>query len=163
MVLIWNHLAGGSSEAAAVLVALNSVFQVVAYSLDAYLFVTLVSGWRLHRGQDRSDDHEKRAQEALASRWLSEEGGSRRNRTAQSTEKTVESLKMALTYPTNPVPIAVKPKTGAIPAMVAARAKPRRWDTKCRMGCLAWRSMSGNRAAAMRAVEPKATRGGLAG
>ena len=45
MVLIWNTLAGGSVELAAVLVALNSLFQVLAYSLLGYLFLTVVPGW----------------------------------------------------------------------------------------------------------------------
>jgi ACR3 family arsenite transporter len=45
MVLIWNTLAGGSGELAAVLVALNSLFQVLTYSLLGYLFLTVVPGW----------------------------------------------------------------------------------------------------------------------
>ncbi|MHB0875774.1 MAG: ACR3 family arsenite efflux transporter [Anaerolineae bacterium] len=45
MVLIWNMLAGGSSEYCAVLVALNSVFQIVMYSPLAYLFLRLVPQW----------------------------------------------------------------------------------------------------------------------
>ncbi len=45
MVLIWNHLAGGSAEHAAVLVALNSVFQVVTYAFYAFLFLTVFPVW----------------------------------------------------------------------------------------------------------------------
>lgn len=45
MVLIWNSLACGSNELAAVLVALNSVFQILTYSLLGWLFLTVVPGW----------------------------------------------------------------------------------------------------------------------
>ncbi len=45
MVLIWNMLAGGDSEYCAVLVALNSVFQIIMYSPLAYLFLVVVPGW----------------------------------------------------------------------------------------------------------------------
>ena len=45
MVLIWNMLAGGDSEYCAVLVALNSVFQIVMYSPLAYLFLRVIPGW----------------------------------------------------------------------------------------------------------------------
>ena len=40
MVLIWNMMAGGCGESCAVLVALNSLFQIVMYSPEAWFFVT---------------------------------------------------------------------------------------------------------------------------
>ncbi len=45
MVLIWNALACGSGELAAVLVALNSLFQVFTYSVLGYFFLAVVPGW----------------------------------------------------------------------------------------------------------------------
>ncbi|HEX7942343.1 MAG TPA: ACR3 family arsenite efflux transporter [Gemmatimonadaceae bacterium] len=45
MVLIWNSLARGSGELAAVLVALNSVFQILTYSVLGWLFLSVVPGW----------------------------------------------------------------------------------------------------------------------
>ncbi len=45
MVVIWNDLACGDREAAAVLVAINSVFQVVAFSLLGYFYLTVLPAW----------------------------------------------------------------------------------------------------------------------
>jgi len=45
MVLIWNDLAGGDSEAAVVLVALNSMFQIVAFSFLGYFYLQVLPGW----------------------------------------------------------------------------------------------------------------------
>ncbi|GAA1978578.1 ACR3 family arsenite efflux transporter [Isoptericola halotolerans] len=45
MVVIWNDLACGDREAAAVLVAINSVFQVVMFSLLGYFYLTVLPGW----------------------------------------------------------------------------------------------------------------------
>ncbi|MFE6757925.1 ACR3 family arsenite efflux transporter [Streptomyces sp. NPDC057684] len=45
MVIIWNDLACGDREAAAVLVALNSVFQVVAFGLLGWFYLDLLPKW----------------------------------------------------------------------------------------------------------------------
>ncbi|WP_040534925.1 ACR3 family arsenite efflux transporter [Gordonia namibiensis] len=45
MVIIWNDLACGDREAAAVLVALNSVFQVVMFAVLGYFYLSVLPGW----------------------------------------------------------------------------------------------------------------------
>jgi len=52
MVLIWNMLARGSNEVAALLVALNSVFQIAFYSVLGWFYLHVLPGWLGAQGSD---------------------------------------------------------------------------------------------------------------
>ena len=68
MVLIWNDLSCGDREAAAVLVAINSVFQIVAFAALGWFYLQVLPGWL---GLSQTDAARSRLGDRASACWSS--------------------------------------------------------------------------------------------